>query len=285
MFRAKLRILTFAAIFTLPFFLTGCSNTDDMVPEEISYKIIFLHHSTGHVIWKGETGGVKSVFGKKEAVPSWFAEYNKKHGTGYYITEQNFPKAQPYGWNNYPFDYYNIWVKNAGNTAFKEEPTLEMLTKEYDMIIFKHCYPVSNIKADKDSAQIDLPERTLANYKAQYAAIREKLLQFPDTKFILWTAASNVPDNMPEEEALRAKEFVDWVINEWDVPGDNIYLWDFYSLETEGGLYLKEEYSAKKGDSHPSAKFAEKVAPLFGARIVDVIENNGEKTNLKGETK
>jgi hypothetical protein len=84
---------------------------------------------------------------------------------------------------------------------------------------------------------------------------------------------------------MRTRDFVEWVIQEWDKPGDNIFLWDFYALETEGGLYLKEEYSARKGDSHPSAKFGERVAPLFASRIVDVIENNGEKTNLKGETK
>ena len=78
---------------------------------------------------------------------------------------------------------------------------------------------------------------------------------------------------------------MDWVINQWDTSDDNIYLWDFYNLETEGGLFLKDEYAAKSGDSHPSAKFGQRVAPLFGARIVDVINNNGEGTNLKGEPK
>ena len=50
----------------------------------------------------------------------------------YFIEEKIFPKAEPYGWNNYPYDYYNIWVKNAGEQPFMEEPTLEILTKEYD---------------------------------------------------------------------------------------------------------------------------------------------------------
>ena len=33
----------------------------------------------------------------------------------------SFPKPNPYGWNNYPYDYYNIWVKNAGEELYMEE--------------------------------------------------------------------------------------------------------------------------------------------------------------------
>ncbi len=60
-------------------------------------------------------------------------------------------------------------------------------------------------------------------------------------------------------------------------------LWDFYELETEGGLYLKEEYATSDTDSHPNSVFASKAVGLVFNRIVDVIENNGTRTNLKGE--
>jgi hypothetical protein len=113
--------------------------------------------------------------------------------------------------------------------------------------------------------------------------LKEKINSFPDTKFILWTAPANEKSNVTETEAMRTREFVDWVINHWDIPEDNIYLWDFYSLETEGGLYLKDEFAEKSGDSHPSSAFGKRVAPLLAARIVDVIENDGTSTNLKGE--
>ena len=36
-----------------------------------------------------------------------------------------FPKASPYGWHNYPYDYYDIWVKHAGNEPYMEEPSME----------------------------------------------------------------------------------------------------------------------------------------------------------------
>ena len=63
---------------------------------------------------------------------------------------------------------------------------------------------------------------------------------------------------------------------------DNIFLWDFYELETEGGLYLKPEYATSPTNSHPNKDFAQKVAPYFCQRIVDVIENDGTKTTLTG---
>ena len=285
MFDTNVKFLFLIASASLLFILSGCKDSDPSTSDALAVNILFLHHSTGHVVWKGESNGIGKLFGKKEAVPGWFEEYNKTNGTNFRISEQNFPKAQPYGWNNYPYDYYNIWVLNANNVPYQEEPTLEMLTKENDVIIFKHCFPVGNIMEDIGDPDPASREKRIENYKAQYEALKEKLNSFPQTKFILWTAAANEKSNASEAEATRTKEFVDWVINQWDASDDNIYLWDFYALETEGGLFLKDEYAAKPGDSHPSEKFGQRVAPLFGARIVDVISNNGNGTNLKGESK
>ena len=164
-----------------------------------------------------------------------------------------------------------------------EEPTLEILTKDYQLIIFKHCYPVSSILPDQDSADINSYLHTISNYKLQYLALRDKLHSFPDTKFLLFTGAVQVEANLPEDQALRTREFFDWVWNEWDLPGDNIYLWDLYSLETDGGLYLKNEYAVSPTDSHPNKEFARMAGKLLFARIIDVIENNGTDTNLTGK--
>lgn len=285
MFRTNVKVLLLLTSIIYLLFFAGCKDTNNAATEKDAVNIIFLHHSTGQVIWEGQSKGISGWFGKNEALPEWFDNYNETNGTNYIIAEQNFPKAQPYGWNNYPFDYFNIWVQHGGNDPYKEEPTLEMLTKEYDVIIFKHCFPVGNIQEDTGSPDPASPEKRLENYKAQYEALKEKINSFPKTMFILWTAAANEKSNTTEAEAIRTKEFVDWVINDWDNPNDNIYLWDFYSLETEGELYLKDEYAAKPGDSHPSPAFGKRVAPLLAARIVDVIENNGTGTNLKGEPK
>lgn len=250
--------------------------------EEKISNILFIHHSTGMVIYKG---GSDSDTHNKMDVPVWFKNFNEAEGSSYQITELEFPDWEPYGWENYPYDYYNIWVRNAGGQPYLEEPTLEMLTKDYDVIIFKHCYPVGHIMRDLGTPNINSTEKRIENYKLQYEALRIKMHLFPDTKFIVWTGAALLETNTNPEDATRAKEFFNWVKNSWDVQKDNIFIWDFYELETEGGLYLKKEYAMDVEDSHPAISFAKNIAPLFCQRIIDVIENDGENTDLKGVSK
>jgi hypothetical protein len=235
-----------------------------------STNIIFLHHSTGKNIWDG---GIKE----------WFKNYNQTNKVNYSIIEQNFPKKSPYGWANYPFDYWNIWVKHAGEEPYKEEPTLEMITKKYDIVIWKHCFPVGNIEEDVGESDVNSEIKRLENYKVQYEALKEKMKKFNQTKFIIWTTPSLVEKKTTEEKASRLKEFYNWVKNEWDEKGDNIYLWDFYELETVGGLYLKNEYATSQENSHPNKTFSKKVAPYFCQRIVDVIEGRADNSSLTGK--
>ena len=282
----KLSNSTYISIILLTALVTfSCKHEfPEMADGDYDYHILFLHHSTGENIWSGNTGSF-NLFSEEVSVPTIFTDYNETNGTKYHIEERTFPKEEPYGWNNYPYDYYNIWVKHAGNEAFMEEPTLEMLTKDYDMIIFKHCFPVSSIEEDTGNPDIDSPEKRLENYKLQYEALKDKMHEFTETKFIVWTGAALTAYNNTEDRAKRAREFFNWVKNEWDEQGDNIYLWDFYELETEGGLFLKRDFAVKKNNSHPNRKFSAKAAKLFAQRILDIIETNGEKTTLTGNYK
>jgi len=260
-------------------------------------KIVFLHHSTGGVIWRGGhnpfshkvirklSPKLSDVIDRRAVLPVLFKLYNKENSTEYSIEEREFPKEKPYGWKNYPYDYYNIWVKNAGDVPYMDEPTLEILTRQYQVIIFKHCFPVSNIKPDQGNGDIDSEIRTLANYKMQYIALRDKLHEFPDTKFILFTGAVQTKANVMEEDAIRAKEFYQWVLNEWDLPDDNIYLWDLYGLQTEGGLYFKDEFAVSPENSHPNKAFASRTVKLLFYRIIDIIQNDGRSTLLTGDRK
>lgn len=253
-------------------------------------RVIFLHHSTGQNIWNGNrsTTGSRIVgrisqrlsykFYKKAALPEYFKNYNKKFKTNYIIDELAFPKKAPYGWHNYPYDYYNIWVKNGGDNSYYEEPTLEMLTKKYQVIVFKHCFPVCNIQPDNGCADIDSDYKSLANYKLQYLALREKLSQFTDTKFIILTGAARVKSQISEEEAKRARGFFEWVIKEWDHPDDNIYIWDFYNLQTEGGIYFKDSYAYSFDNSHPNNDFSGYASKLLFNRIIEVIKSNDYET-------
>lgn len=254
--------------------LFACTGRQD----EQAVDLAFLHHSTGGVIWEGDPSQLDPVVVKKNSrlkaqLPIMFAEYNEAHTKNYVIKEIIFPKAEPYGWNNYPYDYYNIWVKNAGIQPYMEEPTLEILTAENQVIIFKHCFPVSRILPDTGSPDINSDVKSLENYKLQYEALKSKMHEFPKNKFIVWTPAANTKLKSKEDEAQRTREFYNWIVNEWDEKGDNIFIWDFYNYETEGDVYLKDANAHSPDNSHPSVEFSARVAPLFGKFIIDVIED------------
>ncbi len=97
--------------------------------------------------------------------------------------------------------------------------------------------------------------------------------EFPNNKFIVFTPAVNTKNQMTEDEAKRTAEFYKWMTGEWDEEGDNIFIWDLYKYETEGGLYLIDKNASSPDDSHPNKEFAARVAPLFSKFIIDVIES------------
>ena len=272
-------------LFVLVVLLVSCVHDGykNHVKSDNGNNVLFLHHSTGRFICMGNMSeGKADVF-------SWFEKYNEGQGKNVNFIDREFPKARKsrfsleYGWKNYPFDYYNIWVKNGDKKSFKNEPTLKTLALLWDVIIFKHCYPVSAMIEDDGNGDINSEKKTLPNYKLQYNALKEEMKKYPETKFIVWTGAALTEKETNETSARLAKEFFSWVKEEWDEEGDNIYVWDYYELETEGELYLKDEYAVGEWDSHPNKAFSAKVAPLFCQRVVDVMMNDGTKTNLKGE--
>lgn len=221
-------------------------------------RIIFLHHSTGGKIWSG-------------GVPQLIKEYNQNNKTNYLISEQNYPSTKGgYPWSNYPYDYYNLWVKHTGDSQDKKELNLDQIAANYDVIIFKHCFPVSQIKADTGKPDINSDRKSLENYKLQYNALRDRMLQFPDKKFIVWTGAALSEDSTTFKQAKLSKEWADWIRNEWDKTDDNIFIFDFEQLETEGGLYLK--YPNKNKDSHPDTNFSKAAASEFVKKIIEVIQ-------------
>jgi len=262
----------------LVLFLPGCKKSDDdpviitgkpQTPMADDTSVIFLHHSTGSVIWNG-------------GVDTWFTSYNSTNSTSYAITEQAYPNT-PYPWDNYPYDYWLIWVSNAGPTPYDGQDTLEILAAAYDVIVFKHCFPVSQVGLDTGSPDVSSSTKSQENYKLQYQTLKAKMLSFPNNRFIVWTGAALVESATDALEADRARSFFNWVKNEWDEPGDNIYVWDFWQLETGGGLYLLGANAVSSSDSHPNSTFATTVAPYFSQRVVNVIKGLGDLTSLTGQ--
>jgi hypothetical protein len=263
---------------TITYTLTAANasgNTTKTVTVTVSsasvVRIIYLHHSTGEIIWNG-------------GVENQVNAYNTAHATQYRITEMNYPGGDHgYPWDNYPYDYWNLWVRFTGANRDREELNLDDLVARYDVIVFKHCFPVSAVEPPDGNPNIASDARTIANYQLQYEALKTRMRQFPTKKFLLWTGAALRKLDTSRNEALRAKQVFDWVKTTWNEAGDNIFVWDFRALETAGseeGLYLNDAFAG--GDSHPTDAFAQTVAPFFVKRLVDIIEGRGDSGSITG---
>jgi hypothetical protein len=99
-----------------------------MEPLGTNVNIIYLHHITGACVWAG-------------GVQEWIDAYNASNGVSYNIVERAYPESSPYGWSNYPYDYWNIWVNPAGMSQYMSEDTLELLPHRLYSYLWKHCYP------------------------------------------------------------------------------------------------------------------------------------------------
>ncbi len=269
-FRQLFRMRTYWVALAIVFFSSAIVFADAG-----NQRIILLRHSTGGNLF--EQGGVKS----------WFDDYNQKNGTTYDISMRAYPDT-PYQWRNYPYDYWNLWLNpngpaRAGNSGVD---TLESLVKNYDMIIFKHCFPGADIVADSGSASVSSSIKSLQNYKLQYRALREKFDSMPNTIFMVWTLAPRHRLYTNSANASRAKMFVEWVKNEWltedGKPHPNIFIFDFWSHVAENSNNpangrvntLRHEYerSHSSDDSHVNTQGNRVVGPLFAQRVVDAIE-------------
>lgn len=244
-------------------------------PGDGGVNVLFLHHSTGESVWRG-------------GVPQWFEAYNAARGTTYRIVEHAYPHA-PYPWRNDPADYCRLWLPEGqpATSAVDGQETLADLTRHFDVIVLKTCFTGSDLLEDDPAGNAGSPSldgdatsmrKTPANYRACLRALRDAFNAYPQTRFVVWTMPPRVAAETSSQAARLAAQVADWMRQDWDIPGDNVYLWDYRALAMEGakGDVPGPLYAVSGKDSHPSAGFAARVAPLLAQRIVDVIEGRGD---------
>lgn len=236
-----------------------------------------LTHSTGRNLYND--GGVSA----------WFTEYNADHGTDISISRVDFPST-PYPWNNYPYDWWNIWINGACEEGDVNLECIYNLAEQYDVVSWKQCYPGSDILEDLGTPDISSSRKSLENYKLQYRALREMMRQYNDTKFIVWTLAPRHRLATNEGNARRAGEFVEWVRDEWlfenDTDYPNIYIFDFWHLHADENNTLKYEYeiSHSSSDSHPNMLAREENGPRFAQFVANALRDEAYSNQFSGRT-
>jgi hypothetical protein len=219
---------------------------DEEIINKISLKmpkqLLFLHHSVG----KGwlEAGGLRAALianglGVHDA--TYGDEIGELTDIVHWVPKFKNDMERVLTFNHSPNTYYKDGRQN-------------------DIIMFKSCFPNSDIQADgtppgnaADNA------KTTWNYKAVFGELQGIMAKYPNKLFIYVTAPPLVPAETKPENAKRAREFNDWVKSEYVAEYtqktglNNLLVFDFFDVLADKDNCLKAEYRRSDADSHPNA--------------------------------
>lgn len=219
-------------------------------------RIIFLHHSCGeNLINQGNV--------REELTALGYEFYDH----GYNDTGLRLADGSYAGTN---FDVPGDNTDPDGLAAIFAQPLHDPPDNafshlmEYDVIVFKSCYPTSNISSDEH----------LAEYKSYYLSIRNRMDQYPQTMFIIVTQPPQVPGDSSPDEAVRARALVNWLQSDEYLAGHpNVFTFDFFGLLAGDDDFLRAEYRFDDYDGHPNEQANRNIGPLFVEFIDEAIQS------------
>jgi hypothetical protein len=253
------------------------SQVDPSPPKE-PVKLIFIHHSCGEN-WLGDGhGGLGRALAKN----------------GYFVSDTN------YGWGpdgigdrtditDWPEWFVGPRSGHYLRALFHESGQHSSYTRhktdpggENRIIMFKSCFPNSNLHGRPQDSPARGSGLTVANAKAIYRDLLRYFAKRPDKLFIAITA----PPVQERTYGANARAFNNWLVHEWlaDYKGSNVAVFDFYNVLTGPGnhhrlrngrvehVYTKGRnhlFYPTNGDDHPSPggnrKATDEFMPLLNA--------------------
>ncbi len=256
--------------------LVFCYGIPLFAQDEDFSNIIFLHHSTGgNLINQGAVRSLIAAYNTQFGanLEFWDHGYNGDgvhDQNGNYYNNYNIPND-----NTDPIGLYNLFMLPVHNppdnalSRFLLPHPMGADTVTHDVIIFKSCFPASDISS----------EQMLTDYQNWYLAIRNIMDAHPEKIFIPMTPPPLVRSATTPENAARAQRFADWLMSpEYSWAHLNICVFDFrhYLMEHDPtSIYyncLREAYGGAGGDSHPNLLANQTVGPIFVNHITNAIE-------------
>jgi hypothetical protein len=216
------------------------------VAQDDPVRIVFMHHSTGAgLIAQGDVRAAFTELGYE----FWDHGYN---GDGLVDAEGNIlgtnwdmpgDNTDPDGWN----EIFAQEVTDPPSNTFSH-----ML--EYDVIIFKSCFPASDIQS----------EEHFQTYQSYFLAIRDVIDQHPDKLFIAFTTPPLVPGATTAENAARARGWSEYLTSAEFLDGHpNLVVFNFFDLLAGDDNYLRADYRIDESDSHPNELANQTIGPIF----------------------
>lgn len=222
--------------------ITTVNTLTDMMDRKVSHRAVFLHHSVGKgilgqgglrdslldlgILVRGATYG--DSVGEETDMCDWAPKF-----------ESDIQRI--FNFKAHPNQYYADGSSN-------------------DIVIFKSCYPNSNIGiADASSPVPTERQKTIENYTAYFKSLSAVFRKYPNKLFVYMTAPPLAPERTTPENAARARSFNTWLQNEF-LPGyqqetglRNFVIYDLFNVLANDQNLLREQFRTDRpGDSHPN---------------------------------
>jgi hypothetical protein len=250
------------------------AQSEDASPPTEPVKLIFIHHSTGENWVTDDYGNLGRALDE----------------SNYFVSDTN------YGWGPDSIgdntDYHN-WVdwflgpesaryldalynesgQNSTYTRTQSDPG-----GENQIIMFKSCFPNSDLAGNPGDPASDGEWFTVGHAKYVYKRLLEFFITRPDKLFIIITP----PPLIDDTHAANARQFSRWLVEDWldenNYPYANVAVWDFHNVLTHpdnhhrfvdgsiehtidiggGALYYDSD-----GDDHPNIPGSQKATQEF----------------------
>ena len=277
------KLTTIFLLMLMIFFTTGpalaapSTQAIDTNPPDHPVKLIFIHHSSGENWLNDDNGGLglelsrnnyfvsdtnygwgPDGIGDRTDIPNWL-EWFRAQETERYMSA-----------------LFNESGQNSSYTRTLADPG-----GENQIIMFKSCFPNSNLEGNPNDPPSPGTDLTVSNAKYIYNELLKYFITRPDKLFIVITA----PPVQDPAYSTNARAFNTWLVQDWlrenNYPYSNVAVFDFYNVLTGRNNHHRVqngaiEYTNNQGrdtafypteDDHPSAqgnrKATEEYVPLL----------------------
>ena len=255
--------------------LTAASpNPQDLNPQppQEPVKLIFIHHSTGenwladgygnlgrelgennYFVSDTNYGWGPDSIGDRTDIPDWLEWFDSEQTAAY--MQALFNESDQHA------DYTRRLADPGG---------------ENRIILFKSCFPNSELGGSPDDPPGTYGDLTVSGAKFVYNRILEYFGSRPDKLFVVITA----PPVSSREHAANARAFNNWLVNDWlkeaEYTHKNVVVFDFYNVLTDANAHhrytngkiehiagARDTLAYPSGDDHPSEKGSQKATQEF----------------------
>lgn len=235
----------------------------DASPPAAPVKLIFIHHSCGENWLADGNGGLAKALQQNN----------------YFVSDTN------YGWgpdgigDRTDIENWPEWFVESNSGAYLQALFAESgVHSPYKrslrdpggpnrIVMFKSCFPNSNIEGNPQAPPRRGSGLTVANAKAIYNDLLAFFATRPDKLFIAVTA----PPLQDATNSRNARAFNTWLVNDWlrNYQGQNVAVFDFYNVLTGRNNHHRFQagriehvsnsgrdtlaYASDPGDDHPNS--------------------------------